>query len=50
MRPDRSKLVIGKDGIASCPDCLRETFELFDPADAMNDAATFALRKVGGHL
>ncbi|MCC6653000.1 MAG: hypothetical protein IT348_17735 [Candidatus Eisenbacteria bacterium] len=48
MGPDRSKLVIGKDGIASCPDCTRETFELHDPGDAMNDAAVFALRKVEG--
>jgi hypothetical protein len=46
MTRDRSKLVISKDGIALCPDCSRETFELFDSAHAMNDTATFVLRRV----
>jgi hypothetical protein len=48
MKPDRSKLAIGEDGIASCPECSREVFELYDPADAQSDAATFALRQVEG--
>ncbi len=48
MRIDKSKLVIGKDGIAACPECARENFELFDSVDAEDDPATFALRKVEG--
>ncbi len=48
MKLDNSKLVIGKEGIASCPDCSREVFRLFDPAEAMYDVPMFALRKVGG--
>jgi len=47
MRASRPGLVIGTDGLVSCPACGGASFELFDPNDAMNDAATFALRKLG---
>jgi hypothetical protein len=50
MPVDRTRLVIGQDEAVSCPDCGCTRFELYDPDQAMNDAATFSLRKKGDHF